>query len=118
MRRITAAAAIAALLAIGASAQMKVTQPPAVKGQVGTNNNNVQITPVPTGDASLESARRITREQAMKLVKAKKAVYVDVRSRDQFDQGHIKGAISIPEAEIVAGVRKITPGKMIITYCA
>jgi 3-mercaptopyruvate sulfurtransferase SseA len=117
MRRFTAAAAIAALFAIGASAQMKVP-PPQVKGTVGTNNNNVQITPVPTGDASLESARRITREEAMKLVKAKKAVYVDVRSRDQFDQGHIKGAISIPESEIVTGVRRITPGKMIITYCA
>ena len=74
--------------------------------------------PMQAGEASLDSARRITREEAIKLVKAKKAVYVDVRPREQYDQGHIKGAISIPESEIVTGIRKIAPGKMIITYCA
>jgi 3-mercaptopyruvate sulfurtransferase SseA len=118
MRRITAAAAIAALFAIGASAQMKVTQAPQAKAQVGTTNSAVQISPMQAGEASLDSARRITREEAIKLVKANKAVYVDVRPREQYDQGHIKGAISIPESEIVTGIRKIAPGKLIITYCA
>ncbi|MEA2568190.1 MAG: Rhodanese-like domain [Acidobacteriota bacterium] len=117
MRRITAAA-IAALFACIASAQMKPTQTPQAKGTIGTSNSNVQITPASTAEASLESARRITREAAMKLVKAKKAVYVDVRPKDQYDQGHIKGAINIPESEIVMGIRQITPGKLIITYCA
>jgi 3-mercaptopyruvate sulfurtransferase SseA len=117
MRRITAAA-IAALFACIASAQMKPTPGSQAKGTIGTSNSNVQISPTQTPEAPLESARRVTREEAMKLVKAKKAVYVDVRSRDQYNQGHIKGAISIPESEILTGIKQITPGKMIITYCA
>jgi len=63
-------------------------------------------------------ARRITREEAIKLVKEKKAVYVDVRGKDQYDQGHIKGAINIPLGDILTRLREIPPKTFIITYCA
>ncbi len=77
------------------------------------------ITPTLSAQQPLESARRIKRDEAMKLVKAGKAVYVDVRSKDSFDAGHIKGAISIPESEIIGPrLKNVPPSKMIITYCA
>ena len=117
MRSITTAALVA-LFAVGASAQMKQTPQAPVKAQIGTSNNAVQIAPMQPVEASLESARRVTRGEAMKLVQAKKAVYVDVRSQDQYDLGHIKGALHIPLGEIVTGMKKVPPGKMIITYCA
>jgi len=69
-------------------------------------------------EAPLESARRITREEAIKLVKEKKAVYVDVRSKEQYDQAHITGAISIPLGDVITRVKELPPGKFIITYCA
>ena len=122
MRSITAVALLGATFATGvASAQMKAkpAPPPAVTGQIGTSNSNVQISTLQMGgEASLESARRIERDEAVKLVKQKKAVYVDVRSKDQYDLGHIKGAINIPLGEIVTGLKAVPPGKMIITYCA
>jgi 3-mercaptopyruvate sulfurtransferase SseA len=121
--RILAAAAIAAIFVTGpASAQMKTT-PAAPNSSPAALNSSaqppVQISqPVLQPQASLESARRIKREDAIKLVAQKKAVIVDVRSKDQYDTEHIKGAISIPLMELISRLKEVPPGKMIITYCA
>lgn len=64
------------------------------------------------------SARRISREEAMKLVKADKAVFVDVRSKQSYDAGHIKGALSIPGSQLATRLKELPYGKMVITYCA
>lgn len=45
-------------------------------------------------------------------------VVVDVRSKEEFDQGHIAGAVSIPYSEIEARYHELPPDKEIITYCA
>jgi hypothetical protein len=115
MRHAIAATAVVAFLATGlAQAQMKAAVPP------GSAPAQTVITPtlVPAPIVPLESARRISREEAIKLVKEKKAVYVDVRGKDQYDQGHIKGAINIPLGDIVKRVGEIPPKTFIITYCA
>jgi hypothetical protein len=111
--RILAAAAIAAIAVTGpASAQMKATPAP-------SSQPPVQISqPVLQPQAPLESARRIPRDQAMKLVAQKKAVIVDVRGKDQYDTEHIAGAVSIPLMELLPRLKELPPGKMIITYCA
>ena len=64
------------------------------------------------------SARRINRDEALKLYKANKAVFVDVRSKETFDTGHIKGAVSIPGSQVAARYKELPQGKMVITYCA
>ena len=116
MRHVVAATAVVAFLATGlASAQMKSAVPPGMQSSTPTVT---QATPIPVAQAPLEEARRITREEAIKLVKEKKAVYVDVRAKDQYDLGHIKGAISIPLGDILTRIREIPPKKFIITYCA
>jgi len=74
------------------------------------------VTTAPTPDIS--TARRISREDAMKMVKQKKAVYVDVRSKETFDEGHLPGAISIPLSELPARYKNLPSGKFLITYCA
>lgn len=115
MRHVVAAIAVVAFLATGlADAQMKSAVPP------GTPRST-QITTAPAvavPEPPLESARRITREEAIKLVKQKKAIYVDVRARDQYDQGHIKGAFSVPLAGVVSRLRELPTNRLIITYCA
>lgn len=117
MRKI-ATAAFVSLFALGAIAQMKPAPSTTTQQQgpvkVEMNQKGLQAQP----EQSLESAKRIGREEAMKLVAAKKAVYVDVRSRESYDAEHIKGAISIPLSEIVTRVTEVPRGKMIITYCA
>lgn len=115
MRHAVAATAVVAFLATGlANAQMKSAIPPGVAPSSPPQLQ--QATPV--AQAPLESARRISREEAIKLVQAKKAVYVDVRGKDQYDMGHIKGAISIPLGDILTRIREIPPKTFIITYCA
>lgn len=115
MRRMTAVAIASVFVAGLASAQMKVQhpQPPTAPG-----SSPVTMTPTQAAEPPLESARRITRDEAMKLVKAKKAVFIDVRSKDTWSTEHIPGAISIPLSELNNRLRELPPGKMLITYCA
>ena len=61
---------------------------------------------------------RISQEDAVKLHTANRAVFIDVRSNEQFSLGHIKGAISIPGSQLVRRFKEVPPGKTIITYCA
>lgn len=107
--RIAKAAAIASICATAVlSAQMKkpsTTPPPS-----GALSRATQPT--------IETARRINRTDAARLVKEGKAVYVDVRSKEQFDLGHIKGALNLPGSQLITRMREVTPGKLIITYCA
>lgn len=77
-------------------------------------------TPVMTTSAepSLESARRIDQKEAIELVKKHKAVFVDVRPKESYEAGHIKGSTNIPLGELIGRLKELPPGKMIITYCA
>ncbi len=71
-----------------------------------------------------EAARRIMRDEAVKMVKDGKAVWVDVRGKDQYDIEHIKGAINYPlqdlETDLGAdkAAAKLPKNKFLITYCA
>ena len=113
-----AVAVIAVASAFAATIAVAQKLPPSSPVKPGSP---VQITggaPKSDGEQEVAAARRITREEAMKLVKEGKAVYVDVRSKQSYDLGHIKGALSIPNSQLVARMREIPPGKMAITYCA
>jgi len=118
---LTAAAAM--LIASVAGAQYK-TPPPATAntgvpnpGVQVAQNPNIQITPGAVQD-DLSLARRIARDEAIKMVKEGKAVWVDVRPRDQYDEGHIPGAMNLPLGELMGRLNELPPGKFIIAYCA
>ena len=109
------------LSAVTAAAQYK-TPPPAPAGQAPNGvqvapNPNVQITPGAVEDP-LIAARRISRDEAIKMVKEKKAIFIDTRSKDAYDMGHIPGSIDIPETEIVSKIKELPAHKFLITYCA
>jgi len=61
---------------------------------------------------------RISQDDALKLYKTDKAVFIDVRSNTQFQLGHIKGALSIPGSQLLARFKEVPHGKTVITYCA
>jgi 3-mercaptopyruvate sulfurtransferase SseA len=82
------------------------------------SNPNVIITPQAQPPNDLLTAKRIAREEAIKKVKANKAIFVDVRSAEQYKLAHIKGAINIPLSEVLQRTRELPPKKEIITYCA
>ena len=61
---------------------------------------------------------RISIAEAMKLYKSGQAVFVDVRSNEQYTIGHIKGALSIPGSQLIRRFSEVPPRKTVITYCA
>jgi len=96
-----------------ASAQMKVQPQPKPKAS----------TPSPIQASGMQvsapaSFARISQEEAVKLHTANRAVFIDVRSNEQFSLGHIKGAISIPGSQLIGRFKEVPPGKTIIAYCA
>ena len=107
MKRLVAAAVSLVLLAGAAAAQYK-QKPKEQKVEVG------QLQKAP----STTDFRRIGREEAFKLYKANQAVFIDVRSYQSFTTGHIKGALSIPGSQLISRFGEVSPGKLVITYCA
>ena len=98
---------LAFLFTIAANAQMKV-QPPTRP-------------PISVSGARASAPAtfpRISQEDAMKLYKEGKAVFIDVRSNAQFSLGHIKGAFSIPGSQLIKRFGEVPVRKTVITYCA
>lgn len=89
-----------------------------------TSKNNARATPPPVGtprghDHAAETAvARIGIAEAEAAVKKGDAILLDVRDAAAYKAGHIKGAISLPEAEIPARFSTLPRDKKIITYCA
>jgi hypothetical protein len=48
---------------------------------------------------------------------AKRPIIIDVRAKSQYEEGHIAGAISIPESELDARVAELPKDKLVIAYC-
>jgi hypothetical protein len=120
MRTMVAAMAVTVFATGLASAQYKTATPAQTPPQEATPAAPaVQMSTVqPVTDTSLDSARRIPRDEAIKMVKEGKAVYIDVRPKEQYDISHIKGAVSIPLSDLQNRFRDLPVGKFLITYCA
>ncbi len=75
----------------------------------------------------------ISLDEAKILFEQNQALFVDARPKEQYDEGHIQGALSLPQQELDAYFMDIAPkleesqsqldknksgeGKVIITYC-
>lgn len=61
----------------------------------------------------------VSGEEAKELVKNKEAILVDVRTKEEYDAGHVEGAILLPVDEITSLIEKEIPDKDtgIIVYC-
>ena len=62
----------------------------------------------------------ITAEEAKKLMDSEEGcIILDVRTRKEYDQGHIPGAVLIPNTEIEAKAADLLPdkGQLILVYC-
>jgi hypothetical protein len=65
----------------------------------------------------LAEAPRISAADAKKALDAGKAVLLDVRSLDAWQEEHAKGALSIPVNELYARTGELPKDKQIIAYC-
>ncbi len=93
----------------------------------GTNPGVISDSTIPTpitssGTQAPEAgtdAPRITMDEFKKLYDdpAKRPLIIDVRAKTAYDQGHIKGSVSFPEAEADARVAELPKDKLIVAYC-
>ncbi|MBO5934280.1 MAG: rhodanese-like domain-containing protein [Clostridia bacterium] len=68
----------------------------------------------------MNTYQQITAEEAKNIMDTESDyVIIDARTEEEFSQGHIKGAILIPEYEIAARAEKELPDKnqLILVYC-
>lgn len=65
-----------------------------------------------------DGVRRVTPEELREALGKGKAVLIDVRSEESYKAGHVKGARSIPFAQIGARANELPRDKMIATYCS
>jgi 3-mercaptopyruvate sulfurtransferase SseA len=118
MQRIAVIAIASLAIAGSACAQFKTSSPAPAPAPAPVKVQQQPVTLTPQPEPSLESAKRIERTEAIKMVDEKKAVFVDVRPKDQYEIGHIKGAINIPLGDLIARIKELPPHKYIVTYCA
>ncbi|HEV3469245.1 MAG TPA: rhodanese-like domain-containing protein [Pyrinomonadaceae bacterium] len=85
--------------------------PAASKNAAGTNAQ-APVQPPPN------VVRRVTVAETKELVERGEAVIVDVRTKEQYDGGHIKGAVSLPRTELAARASELPKDKLLVFYCA
>lgn len=108
---------------------------PASASMESSDTFNAQAQAVPTGDPSAKhdfkylfktpesktAIAKISLEEAKYLYDSGKAVFVDARGDNQFNELHIKGAISIPAGAdpsvIKAHESKLRSAKVAVAYC-
>ena len=62
----------------------------------------------------------ITAQEAKQIMDTEEEyIILDVRTREEYDQGHIPGAILIPDNEIMTEAEEVLPDKeqLILVYC-
>ena len=62
----------------------------------------------------------ITAQEAKKIMDSQEGyILLDVRTQEEYDQGHIPGAVVIPDTEIEARAEEVLPDKdqLILVYC-
>lgn len=73
------------------------------------------------GAASEQSSDylQISQEEAAEIMKSQTCIILDVRTQEEFSQGHIPGAICIPNEEIISDPPADLPDKdaLILVYC-
>lgn len=63
-----------------------------------------------------DNGNTVARDEVAGMMKAN-AVLLDVRPRQEFDAGHLKGAINIPIEELRRRLEELPRDRQVITYC-
>lgn len=63
------------------------------------------------------ATEQVTREELLERVRSGHVTVVDVRPREEYDAGHIPGAISIPLGELADHLAELPDHQDIVAYC-
>ncbi len=59
----------------------------------------------------------ITREELRRRIRRDEVIVLDVRPREEYELGHIPGAISVPVPELAERLKEIPPNLDVVAYC-
>lgn len=82
---------------------------------------NKPSTPSPSSVAQQspnDGVRRVTTAELEELMKQGNVVVVDVRNKENYDAGHIRGAKLIPVNQVGERAQELPRDKTIVTYCS
>src|ERR1044071_3935789 len=65
-----------------------------------------------------DNVRRVTISELRDMMEQGKAVVIDVRGDGAYKQEHIKGALDIPENQLVSRAGELPKEKLIVLYCS
>lgn len=82
-------------------------------GVAATGNSNV-----PNASTPPDNVRRVTITELRDAMDQGKAIVIDVRGDTSYNQEHIKGALDIPEGQLVARAAELPKDKLIVLYCS
>ena len=68
-------------------------------------------------EGALVSGPKIHRSEALRMIKEGRALLLDVRPIDEFNAGHIRGALHIPLEELETRIQSLPKDKVIVAYC-
>jgi hypothetical protein len=83
-------------------------------------NNNSTVSPGPvSGPVASATPPRLPIDEFKKLYdnQATRPMIIDVRAVEAFNEGHIVGAVSMPEANIDSLVAQIPKNSLVVAYC-
>ena len=72
------------------------------------------------GNGASSSYQQITQEEAKEMMDTRDVVILDVREQDEYDSGHIPGAVLLPVGAIEEGTAaEVIPEKdsVVLVYC-
>ncbi|MFN8498421.1 MAG: rhodanese-like domain-containing protein [Anaerolineae bacterium] len=75
-------------------------------------------TAIAAANAQLSHVPRINLDDAKQKLTDPNVLFVDARSAQEFAQGHIKGAVSVPVNEVDKYLSRLPQDKELIVYCA
>lgn len=64
-----------------------------------------------------QSPEPMTLDELTRQMKRGNVVLLDVRPREEFEAGHLPGALSMPIEELTTGMRRLPKRKRVVVYC-
>ena len=79
---------------------------------------NISLAGCKTQESKPASITNVTADEVYKMLSSNKDYFIlDVRSKEEFDSGHIEGAYLIPVSELENRLAELSKDKPIIVYC-
>ncbi|MDH4120286.1 MAG: metalloregulator ArsR/SmtB family transcription factor [Deltaproteobacteria bacterium] len=64
-----------------------------------------------------ESLSPVEKEELLDKVRSGEVILLDVREEDEYQAGHLPGAVSIPASRLTRELDRLPPGRQVVAYC-